>query len=128
VADERCPTCQGYRGLPRMVDMTSDNPHECIDPFHKETPPPAEEVIESPNAAAQEVQAPAQPPAPQQQRMMGNPVCPYCGEERGIHGKMTRLGPFQVMVVCCGNPDCRKIVGTFQALEMQMIPMGGPPN
>jgi hypothetical protein len=106
-----------------MLDMTSDNPHECEDPFHKETPPLAEVIdFPQPNTAPQQT-APA--PAPQAQPVVGNPVCPHCGEEQGIHGKMTRLGPFQVMVVCCRNQNCRKILGAFQALEMQMIPMGG---
>jgi len=131
---DRCPECQGYRGLPRMVDMTSDNPHECSNGFHKEAPvADVAEVIEFPQANTAPVQeGTGSAPAPQEQAglpVVGNPICPYCGESHGINGKMTRLGPFQVMVIMCRNPNCRKVLGAFQAFEMQLVATpGGPPN
>jgi len=126
MADERCPECSGYRGLPRIVDMTSDTPHECTHAFHKEPPPPEppSQVIEFPqqphaeNTAPVQGQPAASEPAPGI-NPAGNPLCPWCGEEGGIVGKSTRLGPFLVMVVMCRR--CHKIVGTFQAFDMQLV-------
>ena len=120
--DERCPECSGHRGLRRMVDMMSDTPHECTNAFHDEVP--VAEVVEFPG--------PAQPAEPEQaapKSTIPKPVCPYCLAEGKIFGQSTTLGPIQIMVVRCGNNECRKILGIFQPLmfeQQQMMPPGRP--
>jgi hypothetical protein len=105
--------------MPRMLDMTSDNPHECVHEFHKSEAPV--EVVEETNVSAQEV--PVSVPSGMVQT--GNrPICPHCGCAGKLLGSMTKLGPFQVMVVRCA--DCHKTLFGFQALELQMVPV--PPS
>lgn len=117
----RCPECGGLRGMPRMLDMTSDNPHECAHEFHKSEAPL--EVEETPNVAQGDIQNAPGPNIPGQ----AMPLCPYCGAEGRINGRMTNMGPFKIMTVFCR--DCHKILFGFQALELQMMPIPpGQPN
>jgi hypothetical protein len=114
--EERCPECNGYRGLPRILH-DQDEPRECAHAFHKSVAP----IAEFPGAAKSQA-----PPAPTESAptptVMLKPVCPHCGHEGSIAGAMTQLGPFQVMVIRCGNGQCRKILGAFQALGLEMMP------
>jgi hypothetical protein len=128
--EARCPECGGYRGLPRMLHH-DDTPMECADPFHSE-----KEVIEFPSPAAAEAvdtSAPPPPPAPaptaEQESLWKRPICPYCGQEGKIIGSLTDLGPMKVMVIRCASDDCRKMLGFFQPLGLEMLaPTGLPPG
>src|SRR5271157_1359303 len=121
--DPKCPDCGGYRGLPRMLH-DEEEPRECANPFQPEPAPPVVEDEPEPARGPQLVDSTPGTTIPK-------PVCPYCGVEGKIHGNMTQMGPINVMVVRCGNNECRKVLGCFQPLmfeQQQMMPMpAGPP-
>jgi ssDNA-binding Zn-finger/Zn-ribbon topoisomerase 1 len=120
--EERCPQCGGYRGLPRMLDMTSDAPHECANEFHKSEAPVEAEVIEFPS---QPNTAPEQAQTSVSANPVQKPLCPYCGAEGKTKGQMTSYmnGKIEVVVVSCA--ECRKILFGFQALQLHMMPPPG---
>lgn len=122
--EERCPECSGYRGLPRILHDT-DEPRECSNEFHKSEPVAEQSggspVLEFPGRQETPAEQPPHPPV----AAVLKPVCPYCLTEAMIHGNQATIGPFEVCVVRCGNVDCRKILGVFQALQLQMMPPPG---
>lgn len=115
--EARCTQCGGFRALPRILHHDEDHPKECDDPFHSEPAP----VVEFPGP----VEVPQPPAAEAPQPMRSRPVCPHCGCEGSIRGTMTTLGPFKVFAVFCGNNDCRKYLGFFQPLGLEMVPPPG---
>lgn len=124
MSDEaKCPECNGFRALPRMLH-DQEEPRECSHAFHKEMPA----VIEFPTPAAPEGQATETPAPVEPAPTIQKPVCPHCGVEGKIRGSLTTLGPIQVMIVSCGNPDCRKIFSAFQPLSMQTVAPPGMAN
>jgi hypothetical protein len=112
--EEKCPECFGHRGLPRMLH-DQELPRECSNEFHKTV---LASVLEMPSPEPAQERA----PQPQSQQAILKPVCPHCGVEGKIAGGMTDLGPFKVIVVRCGNTECRKILGMFQPLGLEMVP------
>jgi hypothetical protein len=123
--DARCPVCNGFRQLPRILH-DGDVPRECSDPFHKMEAP----IEVAPDPIVELPQAPApQPEAAAKAATIPKPVCPYCGVEGRIFGQIVGLGSLQVCVVRCANNECRKILFGFQPLEFQMAPPpGGVPG
>jgi hypothetical protein len=129
--EERCPQCMGRRGMPR-IRFDVEPQVECDDPFHKTEPPAsASAPIEFPGPA-DAVTTKSAEPGPTKEDVAPDlapghlPVCPHCNREGKITGATTGLGPYKVMVIRCGYSDCRKILGAFQPLDIQMVPMGGP--
>lgn len=114
---DRCPECSGHRGLPRIMH-DQDEPRECANEFHK-TAAPVIEFPVAPEESQPNVAAQSEPAQPKQ--VIRKPVCPYCLTEGKIAGGLTDLGPFKVVVVRCGNEECRKIFGIFQPLGMEMM-------
>lgn len=112
-SEDRCPECHGYRGLPRILHDQEEK-RECSNAFHKSAAP----VLEFPSP---ETEQPA-PPPPEPPKEALKPVCPHCNQEGKIAGGMTDFGPFKVVVVRCGNNECRKILGIFQPLGLEMVP------
>ncbi len=118
MTEEKCPECFGFRGLPKILH-DQDEPRECANDFHKSMAP----IVEFP---APEIQQPEDVPAPSaMQQTVRKPICPYCGSDGKIFGSLTDLGPFKIMVVSCGNNDCRKFLGVFQPLGLEMVQTPG---
>lgn len=115
--EERCPECGGYRTLPRILH-DQDEPRECSHGFHKSETPA---VLEFPSS---EPKPQSKQPEPEPLRPNTTPVCPYCGCEGRIRGSMTSLGggKINVFAVYCGNNDCRKYLGFFQPLQLELMP------
>lgn len=125
MADDRCPECGGYRGLPRMLH-DQDTPRECSNEFHKESNVVEFKVPqEAPPAAEQE-----QPPLPPPEQLgvqVPMPKCPHCdADDGGFYAKGGQLahGRIQLVIICCKR--CHKPWGVTQVLELQMVPMSGP--
>lgn len=118
-SEERCTECGGYRGLPRILHNDEENPKECTNHFHKTLAP----VIDFPERTEPAIQPAANAPAQPKQSAPSplKPVCPHCNTEGKIAGGMTDFGPFKVVVVRCGNEQCRKILGVFQPLGLEMV-------
>ena len=116
--DQKCPECNGFRGLPRMLHH-DDIPKECDNPFHKEVPVP--EAIPEPEKV---VEMPAPPMATQEQGDTGkvpwHPICPHCGQAPGIRAKKINFGGTVLMVICCDQ--CLKMLGVTQVLELTPMP------
>jgi hypothetical protein len=82
-----------------MLHDDEENPKECSNAFHKESPIPF---------PMQEPQPPAAP------IRFGDPVCPYCGADpANIRGRNIQVGPYSVLVLRCANENCRKIFSAF---------------
>lgn len=118
---DKCPACQGYPTMPRMVHDT-DPPHECTHEFHKERPPVAveAETITTTGAAVNVSVESQDTPAARR------PRCPYCNFDGGVKGAQISMqhGRLTIIVVRCGNDECRKILGVFQPLELTMVQPG----
>lgn len=118
MSEQKCPECNGFRGLPRMLHH-DEIPKECDNAFHKtEAPIEPEPEPENEKVLPEVLQMPT--PGPPAQKVP-NPVCPFCETEVTIQGKKTIFGPYQVMVIQCGA--CRKVLGGFQILDLQPMPM-----
>lgn len=128
MADDRCPECGGYRGLPRMLH-DQEVPRECSHEFHKQA-----DVVEfklptkEPEPKAIQPEAPLEAPSDQVQKRFPNPECPFCDATDGrFFMKMTDLanGQLTIAVACCQH--CRKVWGITQVLQLQMMPPPGFP-
>lgn len=117
MADARCPECMGHRGLPRLIH-DGDEPKECANPFHTEVVAPEPEP-----EPEKKTLPPEQPVAPPTLSPTGSmTVCPYCGADPMlIKASKGMIGPALILMVRCGNDNCRKMVG--------IVPLGlaGPP-
>jgi len=118
MSDEKCPECNGFRALPRMVGVEAEDRRECTNQFHKETPVAVAEPEPPP--------VPAELPAPEiAPPSKWSPVCPHCSHEGKFQTKRTAFGPYQVLAICCG--ECHKVISFIQPLDLQLQNMPMPP-
>ena len=120
--EQKCPECNGFRGLPRMLH-DEDSPRECSNAFHKTSDViPFPEQMQEKQPATAPTEAASAPKVP-------DPVCPYCGADPcNLKARTLKMGPFDLMLVRCANDECRKTLAVFPVginSPAQMGPPGG---
>lgn len=115
MADEKCPECGGFRGLPRILHDDPENPKECNNEFHRTAelpeviPFPIQDVAQGVNVVAKE-----ETNMPGSAKFVPNPICPYCGADPcNLKARTLKMGPFELLLVRCANDECRKTISVF---------------